>query len=148
TPALMHWMQRVPHARFTNLYGQTEATIASSYYTVPACPTDPQALIPIGRPCAGEELLILDEHMEPVAPDDAGDLYIAGTGLARGYWNDPERTAAVFLHHPLRPSQWICKTGDRARRTADGLVYFLGPSGAPVRVAGQPVELSAIEAAV
>ena len=131
TPALMQWMQHVPHARFTNLYGQTETTIASSYYTLPACPADPQAAIPIGAPCAGEELLVLDEHMQPAAPGEAGDLYIAGAGLARGYWNDPDRTAAVFLHHPLRPSEWIYKTGDRARTEHDGLVYFLGPSETP-----------------
>ena len=61
TPALIHWMERLPHVTFTNLYGPTETTIASSYYTVPKCPVDEHAPIPIGRPCEGEDLLVLDE---------------------------------------------------------------------------------------
>ena len=68
TPVLVHWMRRLPHVRFTNLYGPTEATIASSYYTVPSCPDDETAPIPIGTPCAGEELLVLDEELKPAAP--------------------------------------------------------------------------------
>src|SRR5205814_10103613 len=54
TPALIYWMQRVPQATFTNLYGPTETAIVSSHYTVPACPDDPRAPIPIGTACAGE----------------------------------------------------------------------------------------------
>ena len=59
TPSLIYWMSRLPHVQFTNLYGPTEATIASSFYTVPQCPADPQASIPIGTACDGEELLVL-----------------------------------------------------------------------------------------
>jgi non-ribosomal peptide synthetase component F len=70
TPTLIYWMQRLPHVAFTNLYGPTEATIASSYYTVPACPSHKQDDIPIGTCCAGEELLILDESLQPVAVGD------------------------------------------------------------------------------
>jgi non-ribosomal peptide synthetase component F len=74
TPVLIHWMQRLPHARFTNLYGPTEAAIASSYYTVPECPSDPRAAIPIGVACEGEELLVLDESLQRVRPGEPGDL--------------------------------------------------------------------------
>src|SRR5262249_42615720 len=76
TPTLLHWMERVPHPRYTNLYGPTEATIASSYHTVQRRPerkTDP---IPIGVACPGEELLVLDEGLRPVAQGEIGDLYI------------------------------------------------------------------------
>jgi amino acid adenylation domain-containing protein len=146
TPALMYLMERLPHASFTNLYGQAEGTIASSCYTVPARPTDAQASIPIGTACGGQELLVLNDRLEPVPSGEVGDLYLAGAGLSRGYWNDPDRTAAAFLHHPERPSEWIYKTGDVARIGDDGLVYFLGPSQAGME--GLRLELTDVEAAV
>ena len=65
TPALVYWMQRLLHVQFTNLYGPTEATIASSYFTVGSCPADDFEDISIGTACAGEELLVLDEKLEP-----------------------------------------------------------------------------------
>ncbi|MGH6921795.1 MAG: AMP-binding protein, partial [Geminicoccaceae bacterium] len=66
TPALRYWMERVPHASFTNLYGPTETTIASSYFTVEAPPSDPGAPVPIGRACAGETLHILGPDLAPL----------------------------------------------------------------------------------
>ena len=99
---LIYWMKRLPHTSFTNLYGPTETTVVSSYYTVPRCPDDSRAPIPIGAACGGEELLVLDESMRPVPQGGTGTLYIGGVGLARGYWRDPERTAAAFVSHPQR----------------------------------------------
>src|SRR5439155_1251806 len=97
TPALRYWMTRLPHATFTNLYGPTETTIASSYYTVPTCPEDESEAIPIGTPCEGEELLVLSETLRPVSPGEVGNLYIRGVGLSPGYWRDPEKTRAAFV---------------------------------------------------
>jgi len=148
TPALIYWMQRLPHATFTNLYGPTEAAISSSYYTVPACPTDLQATIPIGVACAGEELLVLDESLRPVPPGDTGHLYIGGVGLAVCYWRDPDKTAAVFVPHPQRPSERIYKTGDLARIGDDHQVYFLGRSDSQIKSRGYRIELGEIEAAL
>jgi amino acid adenylation domain-containing protein len=148
TPSLIYWMKRLPHVTFTNLYGPTETTIVSSYYTVPACPDDPQASIPIGVPCDGEELFVLNESLAPAPPGEIGDLYIGGTGLAQGYWRDPERTAAVFVADPQRPSERIYKTGDLARIGDDGLVYFLGRSDSQIKSRGYRIELGEIEAAL
>jgi non-ribosomal peptide synthetase component F len=148
TPALIYWMKRLPHVSFTNLYGPTETTIASSYYTVPECPEDPQAAIPIGTACAGEELLVLDESLRPIPPGEAGDLYIGGVGLALGYWCDPERTDAAFIRHPKKPSERIYKTGDLARIGDDGQVYFLGRSDSQIKSRGYRIELGEIEAAL
>jgi amino acid adenylation domain-containing protein len=148
TPSLIYWMKRLPHVTFTNLYGPTETTIVSSYYTVPACPDDPQASIPIGVPCDGEELLVLNESLQPVLPGQIGDLYIGGTGLAQGYWRDPERTAAAFIADPQRPSERIYKTGDLARIGDDGLVHFLGRSDSQIKSRGYRIELGEIEAAL
>lgn len=150
TPTLIHWMRRLPHVRFTNLYGPTEATIASSYYTVPRCPRDPRETIPIGSACDGEQLLVLDGRLHPVPPEDIGDLYIRGTGLSPGYWRDQEKTDSVFLSYTGRadPRDRIYKTGDLARRGADGLFYFLGRADTQIKSRGYRIELGEIEAAL
>src|SRR5260370_15739663 len=90
-------MQRLPHVRFTNLYGPTEATIASSYYDVPACPQNPQEEIPIGKACGGEELLVLDEDLDPLPAGHMGNLYIGGAGLSPRYWRDLRKKAGLLL---------------------------------------------------
>lgn len=148
TPALRYWMQKLPRVTFTNLYGPTEATIASSYYTVPTCPTDEQASIPIGTGCAGEELLVLNEALQPMPTGEIGDLYIRGVGLSPGYWQDEEKTNAVFLQNPNLPDDRIYKTGDLAYAGADGLVYFQGRADSQIKSRGYRIELGEIETAL
>lgn len=150
TPALIYWMRRLPHVTFTNLYGPTEATIASSHYTVPRCPEDERAAIPIGTACAGEELLVLDADLRPVPAGESGDLYIRGVGLSPGYWREPEKTRAAFLPNPHNPdpSDRIYKTGDLAKIGEDGLVYFLGRADSQIKSRGYRIELGEIEAAL
>lgn len=149
TPTLIHWMKRVPHATFTNLYGPTETTIASSYYTVPACPSDERAPIPIGSACPGEELLVLDDAMRPVPPGDIGELYIGGVGLSSGYWRDMEKTAAAFrTYDDGTRRRRVYRTGDLARAGADGMVYFVGRADTQIKSRGYRIELGEIEAAL
>lgn len=150
TPTLIHWMRRLPHARFTNLYGPTEAAIASSYYTVPRCPTNEREPIPIGTPCEGEELMILDEELRPVPVGETGDLYIGGVGLSPGYWKDPEKTAAVFRTRPggAGPDDRIYRTGDLGRCGPDGLYYFAGRADSQIKSRGYRIELGEIESAL
>jgi len=146
----MYWMERLPHVRFTNLYGPTETTIASSYYTVPQCPDDPQAPIPIGVACDGEELLVLDESLESVAPGEIGELYIGGVGLSPGYWRDPAKTADAFRPHPYRAggSGRVYRTGDLARIDHEGFVHFHGRTDSQIKSRGYRIELGEIEAAL
>lgn len=146
TPVLMKLMRRLPHVSFTNLYGPTETTIASSYYTVPACPSDDKAEIPIGVPCDGEELLVLDGEWKPTAVGEAGELYIKGPGLSPGYWRDPGRSNAVFLD--LGGAGRMYKTGDLARIGEDGLVYLLGRADSQIKSRGYRIELGEIETAL
>jgi acyl-coenzyme A synthetase/AMP-(fatty) acid ligase len=143
-------MKRLPHVRFTNLYGPTEATIASSYFTVACCPEDEKAAIPIGTPCPGEELLVLDENLAPVPAEEIGDLYIRGVGLSPGYWQDPEKTAAAFLTRPNNTNgcDRIYKTGDLGKIGSNGLVYFLGRADSQIKSRGYRIELGEIEAAL
>jgi amino acid adenylation domain-containing protein len=148
TPALRYWMSRLPHVTFTNLYGPTEATIASSYYTVPRCPASDTEPVPIGQPCGGEELLVLDEACRPVPPGDIGDLYIRGAGLSPGYWRDADKTAAAFRPNPAAPGDRIYRTGDLARKGEDGLIYFVGRADSQIKTRGYRIELGEIEAAL
>jgi amino acid adenylation domain-containing protein len=148
TPALIYWMQRLPHVAFTNLYGPTETTIVSSIHTMPACPEDPRALIPIGIACDGEELLVLDGSMQPAPVEDIGEIYIGGEGVAAGYWRQPELTDAVFVPDPRNPSRRLYKTGDLGRLGKDGLVYFLGRRDSQIKSRGYRIELGEIEAAL
>lgn len=150
TPALVHWMKRLPHVTFDNLYGPTEATIASSYYRVAQCPDDPTAEIPIGSPCRGELLLVLDDQLRPVKPGETGDLYIGGVGLSPGYWKNPEKSLEVFRQNPYssNPSDRIYKTGDLARIGPDDMLYLVGRSDSQIKSRGYRIELGEIEAAV
>jgi amino acid adenylation domain-containing protein len=150
TPALMYWMERLPKVRFSNLYGPTEATIASSFYDVDVCPTDPKSAIPIGKACDGEQLLVLDEKLQPVPSREIGNLYIAGAGLSPGYWRDPEKTAAAFLSDPhnVDPAGRLYRTGDLAWQDEDGLVYFVGRADTQIKVRGYRIELGEIETAL
>ncbi|HYT05053.1 MAG TPA: amino acid adenylation domain-containing protein [Gemmatimonadales bacterium] len=150
TPALRYWMTRLPHVTFTNLYGPTETTIASSYYTVSSCPDDDRVAIPIGTPCASEELLVLDEGLRPVPAGEVGDLYIRGVGLSPGYWRDPEKTRAAFVRNPRShdPADRLYRTGDLARVGDDGLVYFLGRADSQIKSRGYRIELGEIETAL
>lgn len=146
TPALMHWMHRLPHVSFTNLYGPTETTIASSYYTVPGCPVDSTEPIPIGTACDSEELMVLDSQLRPVAQGEVGDLYVGGVGLSPGYWNNAAATDSAFVS--CTGHGRIYRTGDLARVGADGLVRFVGRADTQIKSRGYRIELGEIEAAM
>lgn len=147
TPVLVHWMKRLPHVTFTNLYGPTEATIASSFYTVPECPSDETQPIPIGKACAGEELLVLDqERMTPLPPGQIGDLYIGGVGLSPGYWRDEQKTAEAFVVDSR--GQRIYRTGDLAQVDEQGDVHFLGRADSQIKSRGYRIELGEVETAL
>ena len=148
TPVLAHWMRRLPHVRFVNLYGPTEATIASSHYTVSEVPRDESEATPIGRPCTGEDLLVLDDELRPVPDGEIGDLYIAGVGLSPGYWRDEEKTAAAFLTDPRTDGAGrIYRTGDLAHIDG-GLVHFDGRADSQIKSRGYRIELGEIERAL
>jgi amino acid adenylation domain-containing protein len=147
TPVLAEWMRRVPHARYTNLYGPTETTIASSYYDVPAVPEDEAQPVPIGVPCPDEELLVLDEELQPQPSGEVGQIFIAGVGLSPGYWRDDERTEAAFVTDP-RGSGRIYRTGDLGSVGEDGLFMYAGRTDSQIKHRGYRIELGEVEAAL
>ena len=148
TPALIYWMDRLPKVHFSNLYGPTEATIASSYYDVTTRPTDPKSQIPIGTPCDGEDLLVLNDKLAPIPIREIGDLFITGVGLSPGYWRDAEKTAAAFIQDPQDPARRLYRTGDLAYRDEEGLVWFVGRADTQIKVRGYRIELGEIETAL
>ena len=147
---LSYWMERLPDVTFTNLYGPTETTIASSYHTVDTRPADAGAAIPIGRACGGEEIFLLDESLALVAPGELGELCIAGTGLSDGYWSDPERTTRAFVEIEVSEGsrRRVYRTGDMARLGEDGLLHFHGRQDSQIKSRGYRIELGDIEHAL
>jgi amino acid adenylation domain-containing protein len=131
-----------------NLYGPTEAAVEATWWT--CRPSDPRLVIPIGRPITGARAYVLDRHGRPQPAGVAGELYIGGAGLARGYLNDPDLTAERFLPDPfdVRPGARLFRTGDRCRWLADGSLEFLGRLDQQVKLHGYRIELGEIEAAL
>jgi amino acid adenylation domain-containing protein len=147
-PALRYWMTRVPHATYTNLYGPTETTIASSYHAVTSVPEEGAPPVPIGRACPGEELLVVDEDMQLARPGEIGEICIGGVGLSPGYWHAPEITRSAFVPHPSDPGCVVYRTGDLGRVGADGLVQFIGRRDSQIKCRGHRIELGEIESAL
>jgi len=145
TPVLADWMRRVPQARYTNLYGPTEATIASSYYDVPEVPADETESLPIGLPCAGESLVVLDEERRALPVGEIGQIYIGGVGLSPGYWRDEEKTAAAFQSID---GERLYATGDLGWVDDDGLFRYVGRADSQIKHRGYRIELGEIEAAL
>ncbi len=145
TPVLADWMRRVPHARYTNLYGPTETTIASSYYDVPAVPDDETESLPIGLPCAGEELVVLDDDRRPVPAGEIGQIYIGGVALSPGYWRDEAKTEAAFQ---TIDGERLYATGDLGWVDEGGLLRYVGRVDSQIKHRGYRIELGEIEAAL
>jgi non-ribosomal peptide synthetase component F/aryl carrier-like protein len=137
-----------PGGRVVNSYGLTEATIDSTYFGEP--PEDLEgedAQVPIGRPFPGTRAYVLDERREPVPVGVAGELYIGGPGVARGYVSNPRQTAERFVPDPHgEPGSRMYATGDRARWREGGVLELLGRRDAQVKVRGFRVELGEVEA--
>ena len=148
TPVLRHWMKRLPHAVSRTSTGRRRRRSRAATTRSREPPADDTEPIPIGVPCDGEELLVLDEALGPVATGEIGDLYIGGVGLSPGYWRDEEKTNAAFVRDPADPERRLYRTGDLARLGDDGLLYFLGRVDSQIKSRGYRIELGEIETAL
>lgn len=148
TEHLRYWMEHLPDVSFTNLYSSKETTIASCYYTVPSVPDNHQSEIPIGKPCDGETLYLLDDNLNPVPTGEVGELYISGAGVSQGYWNDEDETQKKFQFNPyaFEGDRVFYKTGDLAYAAEDGCYY---PSDSrKVAKTGNNIDVKKIENAI
>jgi amino acid adenylation domain-containing protein len=136
-----------PQAAVISLGGATEGTVWSNYYPVES--VGPlQTSIPYGVPIANNYFYILDDDRNPVPQGVAGELYIGGVGVARGYMHDPQKTAQSFVRNPFLPGpeERMYKTGDLGRMLPSGVMEFLGRKDHQVKIRGFRVELGEIEA--
>lgn len=137
-------------ASLWNMYGPTETTIWSAIEPVQPNSTDNS--IPIGRPIANTQIYIVNDLLQPLPIGVPGELHIAGMGVAKGYLNRPELTAAKFI--PIPPQSPLSKggrgdrlykTGDKARYLADGKIEYLGRIDNQVKIRGFRIEIGEIE---
>jgi amino acid adenylation domain-containing protein/thioester reductase-like protein len=140
-------LEKGPPQNLLNVYGPTENTQFSTVQNVRHVPPGASS-VPIGPPIANSTAYVLDRFLQPVPVGVIGELYVGGDGLARGYMNRPELTAAAFIKSPLpeNPDAILYKTGDRARYLPDGTIDFLGRMDDQVKIRGYRVELGEIEA--
>jgi len=133
----------VPRAELVNEYGPTEATVWATAGSLTAS----SGHVTIGRPIANTQVYLLDSDLEPVPIGVAGELYVGGDGLARGYLNLPAVTADCFIPNTFAdvPGSRLYRTGDLARYVENGEIEFLGRTDEQVKIRGYRVELSEIE---
>lgn len=149
TPAIRELFAAIPHCRLDNHYGPTEAHLVTSL-TLPADRAAWPSVPSIGAPVDGVSCSVLDDRLRAVADGDVGELYIAGSGLARGYLHAPALTAERFVANPLasEPGGRLYRTGDLVRASADGTYEFIGRADAQLKVRGFRVEPVEVENAL
>jgi len=140
------WREVLPEAKFTNLYGPTEGTGMCCYYKVER-EFELDEAIPIGRPFANTEILLLKEDNTLAGQGETGEICIRGTSLTLGYYNNFEKTSEVFVQNPLNTAypELIYRTGDLGRYNEYGELIFVSRKDYQIKHMGHRIELGEIE---
>jgi amino acid adenylation domain-containing protein/non-ribosomal peptide synthase protein (TIGR01720 family) len=133
---------------FTNGYGPTETVVTPMLWKVPVSQHCEAAYAPIGRAVGARSLYVLDEDLNPLPPGFAGELYIGGYGVARGYHGRPDLTCERFVPNPFAAGERLYRSGDLVRLRADGVVDYVGRIDHQVKVRGFRIELGEVEASL
>jgi amino acid adenylation domain-containing protein len=145
TSHLRRLLHEYPHLRVINGYSPVEVTIFTVTHTVTRQDTE-AATVPVGRPLCNKRVYVLDEYLNPVPVGVAGELYMAGVGLARGYLHQPGLTATRFVADPFEAGQRMYRTGDLVRWLPDGTLEFRGRVDDQIKIRGFRVEPAEVEA--
>ena len=142
------WRQALPEAAFFNLYGPTEATGMSCYWKADRELEEGEA-IPIGRPFQNTDLMLITEDGREAKDGEQGEIYLRGTCVTLGYFNNPEKTAEAFVQNPLQSAypETVYRTGDLAYRNRHGELVFVCRKDAQIKHMGNRIELGEIESA-
>jgi len=143
------WRRALPNVCYVNAYGPTEVTVDATYYIIDREYADHEA-IPIGYICRNKEVMILDDDLKPVKPGELGEICVRGSGLARGYFGDAQKTAAAFVQNPANPwyTDIIYRTGDIGTINDEGLYVYLCRRDGQIKRAGYRIELGEVETAL
>ncbi|EHQ1324187.1 AMP-binding protein, partial [Campylobacter upsaliensis] len=145
---LNYWRTHLPHTLFANLYGPTEITDVCCFYKVDREFKD-EELLPIGKACKNTELLVFDEDKNLInEAGKKGELFVRGTSLSLGYYNDTEKTKAAFIQNPLHNNylDLLYKTGDIVAYNEFGELLCYGRLDNQIKFKGHRIELGEIEA--
>lgn len=143
-------MEKLPHATFYNMYGQTEAN-SSTWYKVASMPGPDDPPLPIGKAFPNYDVFALDDSGALVTgPGSRGELYVRGTAVGLGYWQNAEKTASSFVINPIRNdfSEVVYKTGDMVALDDAGNYVYHGRKDMMVKCRGFRVDISEIESAI
>lgn len=141
-----YWRKNLSITEFVNLYGPIEITLDCIFYKVNRDFKDNEPL-PIGTPCKNTDVLILNNDLKPVRIGEEGELYVRGTSLAMGYYNNRNKTNAAFIQNPLNSSypELIYKTGDIVYQNSNSEIIFVGRKDTLIKHLGYRIELGEIE---
>jgi len=141
------WFEMHPGIPMVNAYGPTEASDDITHHVMDCAPDPNLERIPIGKPVQNLNIYIVDQYMKLCPIGAAGEIWVSGVGVGRGYLKDEERTAQAFMDDPFtdEPGVRLYKTGDLGRWLADGTIEFLGRLDYQVKIRGFRIELGEIE---
>ncbi len=143
------WMNKLPNARFINLYGPTEITVDCTYYEVDREFGDDE-FVPIGRNCRNKQILVFNDDNKLVKVGEPGELCVRGSGVALGYYNNKGKTEEVFVQNPLHDlyEDRIYRTGDIVKYNERGEIEFVSRKDFQIKHKGNRIEMGEIEVAV
>lgn len=146
---LNRWMDEYPKARFINLFGPTEVTDTCTWYEIKRR-FEENELLPIGDACKNKDVFLLSEGNLVINPGQIGEICMRGSGVAYGYYNDPERTAEAFIQNPLNKTyhETIYCTGDLGKYNEHGELVYVCRKDFQIKHRGRRIELGEIETAV
>lgn len=143
------WMDKLPKAKFVNLYGPTEITVDCTYYEVDREFGDDE-FIPIGKACHNKGILVFNDDNKLVQVGEIGELCVRGTGVALGYYNNKAKTQEVFVQNPLHDlyEDRIYRTGDVVKYNERGEIEFVSRKDFQIKHKGNRIEMGEIEVAI